>query len=136
MGLPNYTIDLPRQGQTNALMMATFERLGIALCDKAVEKDLKANPVVPVDKRLIFAFEPAKDPLDQAAFATRFDTLHRTFLSYPAAMAPTDRTARFFALYKEVLGKHDPKGSRFTATDAAWAAVCSGLLRHPEFHLN
>ena len=67
---------------------------------------------------------------------TRFDILHRTFLSYPAAMAPTDRTTRFFALYKDILAKHDPKTSKFTATEAGWAAVCSGLLRHPEFHLN
>lgn len=140
LGLPNYTLDLPRNGQTNALMIATFERLGIALCNKAVEKDLKATPAVPVDKRLIFAFEMPKDtvkePLDQARFAPLFDTLHRTFLSYPAAMAPTDRTARFFKLYQDTVAKHDPKASRFTPSEAGWAAVCSGLLRHPEFHLN
>ena len=31
LGLPNYAIDLPRGGQTNALMVATFERLGAAV---------------------------------------------------------------------------------------------------------
>jgi hypothetical protein len=136
LGLPNYAIDLPRQGQTNALMMATFERLGLALCDKAVEKDLKASPAVPPEKRLIFAFDVPKDKVDAAGFAPRFDVLHRTFLSYPAAMAPTDRTARFFKLYSDTIAKHDAKASKFTPNEAGWAAVCSGLLRHPEFHLN
>jgi hypothetical protein len=136
LGLPNYAIDLPRQMQTNALMMATFERLGLALCDKAVEKDLQGNPPVAIDQRLIYAFDVPAAPVDQAGFAPRFDVLHRTFLSYPAAMAPTDRTARFFKLYQDTVAIHDPKSSKFTASQAGWAAVCSGLLRHPEFHLN
>ena len=38
LGLPNYATDLSRNTQTNALMVASFERLGVALCDKAVEK--------------------------------------------------------------------------------------------------
>jgi hypothetical protein len=136
LGLPNYASDLPRQTQTNALMMATFERLGVALCDKALEKDLLGSPPVSPDQRMIYAFDVPATPVDQAGFAPRFDVLHRTFLSYPAAMAPTDRTARFFKLYQDTIAKHDPKSSKFTATQAGWAAVCSGLLRHPEFHLN
>lgn len=135
LGLPNYTLDLPRKGETNALMIATFERLGIALCDKAVEKDLRGSPPVPVGKRLIFDFDVPAAPVDQAGFAARFDLLHRTFLSYPAALAPTDRTARFFKLYQDTAAQHDAKNSRFTPTQAGWAAVCYGLVRHPEFHL-
>ena len=60
LGFPDYRLDIPRQTQTNALMVASFERLGIALCDRAVEHDLgKAHEkLVPIAKRLIFAFEP------------------------------------------------------------------------------
>lgn len=136
LGLPSYTLDLPRNGQTNALMIATFERLGIALCNKALEKDLKSTPAVPVASRLIYAFDVPKEPVDHAGFTPRFDVLHRTFLSYPAAMAPTDRTARFYQLYKDVVARHDPKAVKLTPSEAGFAAVCSGLLRHPEFHLN
>src|SRR5690349_13678916 len=86
LGFPDYRDDIPRQGQTNAVMVAAFERLGVALCDRALEKDLKATPPPPVDQRLIFAFDlPAGAP-DQAAFESRFDVLHRTFLGYPVAL--------------------------------------------------
>ncbi len=138
LGLPDHGLDLPRGAQTNALMMAAFERLGIALCDRALEHDLKASAPVPVERRLIFAFDlPAQD-LDAAAFAPRFDVLHRTFLSYPARLAPPDREARFFALYEGTVARHRAKGapkSRFSPGEAGWAAVCYGLVRHPEFHL-
>lgn len=135
LGLPNYAIDLPRGEKTNALMIATFERLGAALCDRAIEKDLKATPPLAVDKRLIYAFEVGKDPVDEAGFAPRFNSLHRRFLGYPAKLAPTDRVPRFYKLYRDVISQHDPKTSRLTAAEAGWAAVCQGLIRHPEFQL-
>src|SRR5208282_5240324 len=94
LGLPDYRLDIPRQLQTNALMVATFERLGVALCDRAVEHDLQSGKgrVPPaVSERLIFAFEMPQGAVDAAAFAPRFDTLHRTFLGYPASLAPPQR---------------------------------------------
>ena len=135
LGFPDYRIDMPRSQQTNALMVATFERLGVALCDRAVEHDLKAKP--PLVERVVFAFELPSGPLDKAAFETRFDVLHRTFLAYPAKLAPTDRTARFFKLYEDVHARHAaaPAKARFSADEVAWANVCYGLVRHPEFHL-
>lgn len=134
LGLPNYPLDLPRKGETNALMVATFERLGVALCDKALERDLKATPAVPVAQRLVYAFD-LPPTLDADAFASRFDVLHRTFLGYPAALAQTERTARFFKLYQDTAAAQPKTGVRFTAAEAGWAAVCYGLVRHPEFHL-
>ena len=44
MGLPDYRIDMPRGTQTNTLMLATFERLGVVLCDRAIEKDMQGTP--------------------------------------------------------------------------------------------
>lgn len=135
LGLPNYAIDLPRKEETNALMVAAFERLGAALCDKALEKDLATAAVA---QRMIYAFDVPKDPVDLAGFAPRFDVLHRTFLGYPAKLAPTaDRVARYFATYQDVVKKHpgDPRQSRLTAAQAGWAAMCAALLRHPEFQL-
>ena len=137
LGLPDYKIDAPRQTQTNALMVATFERLGVALCDRAAENDLEAKQPVPVDKRVIFAFDVPKGELDAAGFAPRFDVLHRTFLGYPASLAPAERTTRFFDLYRSIVSEHESKGekSKLKPEDSGWAAVCYGLVRHPEFHL-
>jgi hypothetical protein len=138
LGLPTYATDFPRGTQTNALMMATFERLGIALCDKAVEMDIQANK--PMEQRLIFTFD-TPEKLDLAGFTTRFDALHRTFLSYPASMAPTDRTKRFYDLYQGITAGREKNGvppiaNRFKKpAEVGWAAVCYGLIRHPEFHL-
>ncbi len=140
LGLPDYRLDIPRQTQTNALMVATFERLGVALCDRAVEHDLRApkgGELPPVAERLVFAFDTPKGPVDAAGFAPRFDVLHRTFLGYPASLAPPSRVARFFQLYQDIAANHakvKPK-SRFSPAEAGWAAVCYGLVRHPEFHL-
>ena len=137
LGFPDYRFDIPRQTQTNALMMAAFERLGVALCDRAVEHDLKGRTPPPVNERLIFAFELPKGTVDAKAFAPRFDVLHRTFLGYPAQLTPPQRTARFFQLYRDLVAQHGkalPK-SRFTPDEAGWAGVCYGLVRHPEFHL-
>jgi len=140
LGFPDYRLDIPRQTQTNALMVATFERLGVALCDRAVEHDLKgpkggAPPALA--ERAIFAFDVPRGDLDAPGFATRFDVLHRTFLGYPASLAPPERGPRFYQLYRDIVAGHakaDPK-SRFTPEEAGWAAVCYGLVRHPEFHL-
>jgi hypothetical protein len=138
LGLPDYASDIPRTTQTNALMLSTFERLGVTLCDRAIERDLKAVPPVPVAGRRVFAFEVPADAIDQAAFAERFDVLHRTFLGYPAALATTDRTTKFFALYQGAFTKYsaaDAPASRLTPAEVGWASVCYGLIRHPEFHL-
>jgi hypothetical protein len=141
LGFPDYRLDLPRGTQTNALMMAAFERLGVALCDRAVEHDLKARPLPFVKDRLIFAFEPPAGPggqVSEAAFAPGFDALHRTFLGYPARLAPPGRAEAFFTLYRDTVTRHATAGaqrSRFTPAESGWAAVCYGLVRHPEFHL-
>jgi hypothetical protein len=138
LGFPDYRLDLPRGTQTNALMIAAFERLGVALCDRAVEHDLKAKPPPFVKDRLVFAFEPPAGEASEAAFTQGFDVLHRTFLGYPARLAPQGREKDFFTLYRETFARHAEKGaprSRFTPAEASWAAVCYGLVRHPEFHL-
>jgi hypothetical protein len=135
LGLPDYRVDLPRATQSNALMVATFERLGIALCDRAVEHDLRG---APPEQRIIFAFDPPAGAMDAAAFAPRFDVLHRTFLGYPARLAPPERQTRFYTLYETIRDHHAQAGaprSAFKPDEAAWAAVCYGLVRHPEFHL-
>lgn len=187
LGFPDYRLDIPRQTQTNALMVASFERLGVALCDRAVERDLSligkvpakpgapapppsashsaapppahsaaphpsashsaapppppppspATIFVPLKDRVIFQFEPVNGPMNDAQFAERFDVLHRTFLGYPASLAPPEREGRYFALYKDIVVNHNkslPK-SKFSAEQAGWAAVCYGLIRHPEFQL-
>lgn len=136
LGLPDYEKDIARPGSTNAMMLATFERIGAALCERAVERDLRAAPRPAVDKRAVFAFEPTTAEPTAEEFATRFDVLHRTFIGYPAGLAPTDRVARFFALYQDVVARHSAKDapkSTFTPAEAGWAAVCHGLVRHPEF---
>lgn len=132
LGLPDYTIDLPRQTQSNTLMRATLGRLGEALCVRAVEHDLHAK--TPLDARVVFAFEPAKE-LTDVEFATRFDVLHRTFLGYPARLAPPDRVPRFFALFQAVAKRHAGAKQPLTADETAWAAVCAGLIEHPEAEL-
>jgi hypothetical protein len=140
LGFPDYRLDIPRQTQTNALMVATFERVGVALCDRALEHDWKGqngSSPPPVQDRVIFAFDPPKDDTVAEDFAPGFDVLHRTFLGYPARLAPPERTARFYALYEKVAREHAKLAprSRFTPAEAGWASVCYGLVRHPEFHL-
>jgi hypothetical protein len=133
LGFPDYKNDLPRANQTNALMAATFERLGLALCDRSAERDLGPAPP-PVEERL-FSFDAA--PVDEAAFAPRFDQLHRAFLGYPAALAPPGRARRFFELYRGTLARHQAKDapkSRLAPEAAAWSSVCQALVRHPEMN--
>jgi hypothetical protein len=134
LGFPQYQLDVPRQTAPNAVMVASFERVGVALCDRALEHDWKATPSTPASGRLIYAFDMPAGTLTQAQFAPGFDVLHRTFLGYPAALAPTDRAARFFGVYTSVVAAHTAQ-TRFSPAQAGWAAVCYGLVRHPEFHL-
>ena len=131
LGLPDYRLDLPRQSQTNSLMLATFGRLGEALCARAAEHDL--HRAAALEQRVIFAFDARPAP-SQAQFATGFDVLHRTFLGYPAKLAPDDRIARYFALYQQVAARHARK-QPLTADETAWAAVCAALVQHPETEL-
>lgn len=137
LGFPDYRSDIPRQTQTNALMVSAFERLGVALCDRALEHDLRTKPAPPAGSRLVFDFDVPQTPLDPAGFAMRFDVLHRAFLGYPAALAPAERGPRFFALYQRIVATHAKSApqSRLSPTEAGWAAVCYGLIRHPEFQL-
>jgi len=135
LGLPDYRVDIPRLTQTNTLMLATFERLGIVLCDRAVERDMGMTPPA---KKIIFDFDPPQGTLDQNGFNTRFDVLHRTFLGYPLELGPKGRAEGFFKLYTDTVVRHQMKGapaSRFKPEQAGWAEVCYGLVRHPEFHL-
>ena len=137
LGLPDYRNEISRSGQTNALMVATFERLGVALCDRAVERDLVGPGQPPTSKRAIFAFDLPRGDVDDAGFAARFDVMHRRFLGYPATLAPATRVPRFLKLYRETVARHAAPGaarSRFHPAEAGWAAVCYGLVRHPEFH--
>lgn len=139
LGFPDYRNDIPRGAQTNALMVATFERLGAALCDRAVEHDLGTDkkPGAKLAERIIFAFEETKGDPDVKSFADRFDVLHRTFLGYPAALAETDRTNRFYKLYMDTVARHrkNPVKTKLNPEQAGWAVVCEGLIRHPEFQL-
>ncbi len=135
LGLPDYKQDLPRAQRTNAIMVATFERLGVALCDRALEHDWKSKPPIAPNERAVFVFdEPAQT--DAASFASRFDELHRTFLSYPARLAP-GRTEDFYALYTTITKLHaaNKQKSRLSPEQAGWVSVCYGLVRHPEFNL-
>lgn len=132
LGLPDYKLDLPRQGQTNTLMLATLGRLGEALCVRAAEHDLRGK--LPVGQRVIFTFDAPASP-DQAQFAAGFDVLHRTFLGYPARLAPADRVARYYALYQKVAADHARRRNPLDPDQTAWAAVCAALVQHPEAEL-
>jgi len=134
LGLPDYKIDLPRQIQSNTLMLATLGRLGETLCVRAAERDLHGKPPPAVDARVVYAFEVVAAP-SQADFAARFDVLHRTFLGYPARLAPADRVSRFYGLYQAVAQRHAGAKGSLTADETAWAAVCTALVTHPEAEL-
>jgi hypothetical protein len=109
-------------------MLATLGRLAEALCVRSVEHDLRHK--LPVEARVLFAFESIAEPT-RADFAPRFDVLHRTFLGYPAELAPAGRIERFFALYRQVAANH-PAGRPLSGDEAGWAAVCTALVQHPE----
>jgi len=133
LGLPDYKTDLPRQTQSNTLMLATLGRLGEALCARAAEHDLHGGKT-PVDQRVVYAFELAGEDSD-GAFAERFDVLHRTFLGYPAKLAPGERVAKFHALWTDVAARHAKAKNPLTADETAWVAVCTALVQHPEAEL-
>ncbi len=132
LGLPDYKIDLPRQNGSNTLMLATLGRLGEALCARAAEHDLHAK--TPLAQRVVFAFEPVAAPTAEQ-FAERFDVLHRTFLGYPAKLAPKDRVARFYTLFQYVAAHHAKAKQPLTGDESGWAAVCTALVQHPETEL-
>jgi hypothetical protein len=133
LGLPDHRNDLPRAADTNALMIATFDRLAIALCVRAAEHDLRGDR--PVRERLVFAFADAPPPPDLPAFLPAFDILHRTFLGYPAALAPAARSQAFFQLFRATVARHQRSATGgLPPVEAGWAAVCLGLARHPELH--
>ncbi|MEO6776962.1 MAG: hypothetical protein ABI467_28755 [Kofleriaceae bacterium] len=134
LGLPDYKADLPRQLQSNTLMLATLGRLGEALCARAAEHDLHGGKT-PLDQRIVFAFDPRGDDDSDAAFRRRFDVLHRTFLGYPADLAPPERVAKFHALWSDVAARHAHAKSPLTADETAWVAVCTALVQHPEAEL-
>ena len=124
LGLPDHRVDVPRQTQSNTLMLATLGRLGEALCARAAEHDLHAKQA----PRVVFDFDPA------AGFDAGFDVLHRTFLGYPAKLAPDGRVARFHALF-DAVAQHHTKKQPLTPDEMAWAAVCTALVQHPEAEL-
>ncbi len=131
LGMPDYREDIARSTQTNALMIAAFERIGVALCDRATEHDLKSG----LTPATVFTFKKTATMPTRAEFDERFDVLHRRFLGYPAKLAPTDRGSRFFTVFSDASGTAADAGVRLTGQDAGWTAVCYGLIRHPEFHL-
>ena len=132
VGLPDYKIDLPRQSQSNTLTLATLGRLGEALCARAAEHDLHGKPAP--ETRVVFAFDAAPHPSAEQ-FADGFDVLHRTFVGYPARLAPADRIARYFALYASVAERHASDKQALTADELGWVAVCTALVQHPEAEL-
>jgi hypothetical protein len=131
LGLPDHRQDLPRATQSNALMVATTDRLAIALCVRAAEHDLRGD-LSPGD-RLIFAFPGTPRPASPAAFAPLFDVLHRTFLGYPAGLAPAGRTEAFFTLFQGTTLRHRDVRGPLSAVESGWVTVCVALARHPEF---
>ena len=136
LGVPDYAVDIPRAPQTNTLMLAAFERIGVALCERAVLADLRGT--VAVADRVLFRFElPAGNrALTDEEFGARFEVLHRRVLGYPSGLAPEGRIPRFRTLYTEAVARHADAGTRtFNGPEAGWASVCEGLVRHPEFHL-
>lgn len=144
LGVPDYSRDQPRVGQSNTIMVAAFEQIGIELCDRAAVREL--HPIKPkalspdlqalvqVQAPPVFAFDQKAGPLTQSDFTPRFDVLHRTFLGYPVALAPKEREPEFFALYKKVEARRANAKKGYPPHVAAWSAVCQGLVRHPEFH--
>ena len=131
LGLPDYRIDLPRVAQSNTLMLATLGRLGEALCIRAAQHDLRARTL---EERVVFAFVP-KDPVDDAALRERIDVLHRMFLGYPLALAAPARGERLVALFRAISGRHQGQKQPLSATETAWAGVCTALVQHPEVEL-
>jgi len=128
LGLPDYQLDTPRVTQSNPIMLAAIGRLGEALCVRSAEHDLHAH--TPLEQRVVFAFDPMSEP-SLPEFASRFDVLHRTFLGYPANLAPAGRVDRFFALHRQVAANH-ASNPKLSPDELGWVAVCTALVEHPE----
>jgi hypothetical protein len=132
LGLPDYAHEFPRVTQSNTMMLASLERLAEILCIRAAEHDLHGGKQ-PISSRVVFAFDARPHPT-LPEFATSFDVLHRTFLGYPAELAPRGRTEEFYALYQQALAHHTDTGP-LTPDETAWVAVCTALVIHPEAQL-
>lgn len=131
LGVPDYALDIPRFEQTNPLMLAAYERIGVALCDRAVEGDLRG---AAMNQRAVFRFDLTAAPPTDGQLDQRIGVLHRRFLGYPLAMAPDGRAARFRQLYRDTVARTATR-ARFSPVEAGWATVCYAFVRHPEFHL-
>lgn len=125
LGLPDYQLDAPRAGQSNAVMLATMGRLGEALCIRAAEHDVRDDR--PLVERTLFVF--GSGATTRATFEERFDILHRTFLGYPSRLAPNTRVDRFYGLFQRTTSRATGK---LRGEARAWAAVCTALIQHPE----
>lgn len=128
LGLPDDHADTPRITRSNTVMLAAVGRLGEALCVRSAQRDLHEHTAL--DKRTLFAFDVIAHPT-LAQFSAMFDVLHRTFLGYPATLAPHDRVQRFYQLYQRIAGSSD-KRSKLSADETAWVGICSALVQHPE----
>ena len=134
LGLPDYKFDVPRAQQSNTLMLAAVARLGEALCIRSVERDLKGGKEA-LDARIIFAFEETPGAPTAAEFASRLDVLHRLFLGYPLRLAPSERAARYFKLYQQIVQGHAKPKAGLSPGQLGWAAICTALVQHPEVGL-
>lgn len=132
LGLPDYAHDFPRVEQSNTMMLAALDRLAEVLCVRAAEHDLHGG-TQPLASRVVFAFEAHPHPSFDD-FAGGFDVLHRTFVGYPATLAPSGRTGRFYALYQQVVADHETSAT-LTPDELGWVAVCTALVIHPEAEL-
>jgi len=133
LGLPDYANEVERRTVLNMVTLAAFERIGIALCNRALIRERDR----PLDERGVFAFalSASRDP---AEFALKLDVLHRLFVSYPVTLAGPQRVSRFHRLHLETLARHaDLNGGSkaFSPDEASWGVVCYARVRHPELHL-
>ena len=128
------------QTQTNALMVAAFERLGVALCDRAVEHDLEGAGTPPLAKdRARLRVRAARRARSRPRRSRRgFDVAppHVPRLSRGARAAGARERASSRSTRTRRAPRRAARPSRASRpAEAGWAAVCYGLVRHPEFHL-
>ena len=139
LGMPDYKLDVGRQDHTNTLMVASLERLGIALCIRKAEVELNVEGAPPpLSARTVFAFDMTPQNPTDTEFLERFDKMHRIFLGYPVSMADPKRVPRFLGVFRDIIHRHEAAGaptSRFTPQQAGWAGMCYALVRHPEFQM-
>ena len=134
LGMPDYTLEIARNPQTNSLMIATFERMGVALCDRAVEKELQADT-----RRRRRHSE--RSSLSSRPQRSRRRPIHRA-LRHPSSdfsrLSGQARQKPIACPLLQDLHRHRgrPRGQGrsqilFTPPLAGWATVCYGLVRHP-----